>query len=274
MAQKLFKTGEFAQLCGTTKDTLFHYDRLGLLKPAQTLPNGYRCYALHQLYMFDLISTLKEAGLSLHEILHYMQRRNTDSFISILKEKDKILKQEVDRLVRRRRLLRNTLRLAEISLEVEEDSISLHECGEMYFIMSEKVTTLWDKAAFEILGRHLDYCTKHNYYDDFITGELIPEENLQEHSPIASYLTSRIQKPVNSKLLHIRPAGLYAIKYIRNSYTHLWEEYRRFYHELQERGLRTTGPLYQKDITSYLSEQDATDYLMAMEIQVLPPQQK
>ncbi len=35
MGQKLFTSGEFAKFCNTTKDTLFHYDDINLLKPAK-----------------------------------------------------------------------------------------------------------------------------------------------------------------------------------------------------------------------------------------------
>ena len=49
MSKKYLKTGEFASLCGVTKDTLFHYDDIGLLKPARVGENGYRLYGLYQL---------------------------------------------------------------------------------------------------------------------------------------------------------------------------------------------------------------------------------
>ena len=39
MGQKLFTSGEFAKFCNTTKDTLFHYDDINLLKP---LPKIYK----------------------------------------------------------------------------------------------------------------------------------------------------------------------------------------------------------------------------------------
>lgn len=58
MSKKYLKTGEFASLCGVTKDTLFHYDDIGLLKPARVGENGYRLYGLYQLDTFDLISVL------------------------------------------------------------------------------------------------------------------------------------------------------------------------------------------------------------------------
>ena len=87
MSQTYFKTGEFAKLCGTTKDTLFHYDDIGLLKPAKVAPNGYRYYAVNQAYLFDMISLLKEVGMNLSEIKNYMDRRDTNTFLHMLKEK-------------------------------------------------------------------------------------------------------------------------------------------------------------------------------------------
>ena len=61
--------------------------------------------------MFDLITTLKEVGLSLEEIKNYMDERDTDAFMELLKEQDKLLKQKIEVLTRRRRLLRNTLKM-------------------------------------------------------------------------------------------------------------------------------------------------------------------
>lgn len=63
-----FTTGQFAKLCSTTKETLFHYDSLGLLKPARVGENGYRYYSASQFFDFDLIAVLQSAGCSLQEI--------------------------------------------------------------------------------------------------------------------------------------------------------------------------------------------------------------
>lgn len=264
MAQKLFKTGTFAKLCNTTKDTLFHYDHIGILKPVLVKTNGYRYYTLNQVYLFDLIVTLKEVGLSLEEIHAYIKRRNTENFVTMLKEKDAQLHQEIKTLTRRRKLLQNTLKLTEISFDAEENKILFKDYEEMYFILSEKITNNDDKNTFEILSNYFEYVYKNNYYDDFIIGEIVPEESIIKETFNVTYLTSQINHAVRSKYLHIRPAGTYAIKYIRNSYDNLKQEYKKFCCELSSSNIKTTGPIYQNDITSYLSERDNTDYLMLL----------
>ena len=68
--------------------------------------------------------------------------------------------------------------------------------------------------------------------------------------------------------MHVKPAGCYAVKYIRSSYYALQEEYRKFCCELHELGYEPNGSIYQNDITNYLSERYADDYLMKIEVSV------
>ena len=42
MNKKIYMTtGEFARIMRITKETLFHYDEIGLFQPELTQPNGY-----------------------------------------------------------------------------------------------------------------------------------------------------------------------------------------------------------------------------------------
>lgn len=268
MPKKLFKTGEFASFCNTTKDTLFHYDDIGLLKPVKVAFNGYRYYSPKQVFMFDLIATLKEVGLSLEEIREYIYRRDTDIFMEMLRQKDQELKKEIDLLIRRRRLLNNTLRITEKYKDAEEERIVIADTEEEYFIVSDKMKNNSEKELYSVLASHLQYCSEHNCYDDFSTGEIIGYENIMNGSFNSTYYSSRIDRKRKSRYLHIKPAGRYAVKYVRSSYSGLRDEYKRFYREITGRGLKCAGNIYQNDILSYFSEREEDDYLMKLEMQV------
>ena len=41
-------TGEFARIMRITKETLFHYDEIGVFQPELTQTNGYRYYSIYQ----------------------------------------------------------------------------------------------------------------------------------------------------------------------------------------------------------------------------------
>jgi DNA-binding transcriptional MerR regulator len=57
---------QFAQICGTTRQTLQYYDKIGLCAPIHRQA-GYRYYDFMQRFDFQLISTLKQSGCTLEE---------------------------------------------------------------------------------------------------------------------------------------------------------------------------------------------------------------
>ena len=61
--QEYLSAGRFAALVGTTKETLFHYDEIGLFVPKRRGTNGYRYYAMDQMETFDVIGMLRELGM-------------------------------------------------------------------------------------------------------------------------------------------------------------------------------------------------------------------
>jgi DNA-binding transcriptional MerR regulator len=62
-----YRVHEFAQLAGVTVKALYHYDRLGLLKPRRT-GSGYRIYVDRDLERLEQIVALRFLGLPLRQI--------------------------------------------------------------------------------------------------------------------------------------------------------------------------------------------------------------
>ena len=71
------------------------------------------------------------------------------------------------------------------------------------------------------------------------------------------------------KLLLIKPAGIYDIKYIRGSYDDLIKDYAQFVEELHNMNYKVIGALYEEDMLNYLSETDFNYYLMRIEARIL-----
>lgn len=79
--------GKFAQICQTTKDTLRHYDEIGLLKPASISANGYKIYSASQIIDFLAISSLQEAGCSLEEIKRFQKQHDPKMTLQLFANK-------------------------------------------------------------------------------------------------------------------------------------------------------------------------------------------
>ena len=109
MDGKLYSTGEFAKLCGVKKQTLFHYDDIGLLKPAHVSANGYRGYSYSQYEDFLMISCLKEAGMSLKEIASYLALAEPGAREEVLDACIESLDAKIEHLKRVRGVLRSGL---------------------------------------------------------------------------------------------------------------------------------------------------------------------
>ena len=54
--------GEFSKLTGVSVRTLHHYDKIGLLKPSEKTPNGFRIYAEKDYNSLQEILVLKFLG--------------------------------------------------------------------------------------------------------------------------------------------------------------------------------------------------------------------
>ena len=67
----MLQIGQFSKVCQVSVKTLHHYDKIGLLAPAEVDRfTGYRYYKTDQIDDMNYIQRLKRYGFSLDEIQH------------------------------------------------------------------------------------------------------------------------------------------------------------------------------------------------------------
>lgn len=81
MENRQYSIGEFASMNKVSSRMLRHYDKIGLLRPASILPNGYRCYRDEQISAISQIKQLRACGFLLDEIDKILQN-NSQQFLS------------------------------------------------------------------------------------------------------------------------------------------------------------------------------------------------
>ena len=91
-------TGELARIMGITKETLFHYDEIGLFRPAVVKTNGYRYYEVRQMELLDTILLLKELGMPLKEIQKLLGNRNPEKMLEVFSERERKIQDEMTKL--------------------------------------------------------------------------------------------------------------------------------------------------------------------------------
>ena len=67
---------ELARLCGVSADTIRHYEKVGVLPPADRAANGYRRYAREMVDRVRLVRRALAIGFSLGELARIFRQRD------------------------------------------------------------------------------------------------------------------------------------------------------------------------------------------------------
>lgn len=89
--------GQVAGLCGVTVRTLHHYDDMGLLKPGDRSPAGYRLYGEEDLERLQRILFYRELGFRLEDIVTILSDR-TAGTADHLRRQHRLLSRRLARL--------------------------------------------------------------------------------------------------------------------------------------------------------------------------------
>lgn len=91
----MLQIGEFSNICHVSVKTLHHYDKIGLLAPAEVdRLTGYRYYQPEQIDTMNYIQRLKRYGFSLEEIQNILAISDNSELRGVLRRQKEKLKLE------------------------------------------------------------------------------------------------------------------------------------------------------------------------------------
>lgn len=93
-----YKIGEVAECFGISRDTLRHYDKLGILSPPQNNENGYRIYSRADFLCMAYIRDLREAGVSLKDIAMLMKDGSVEKAEAIMQVRQAQIDKQISKL--------------------------------------------------------------------------------------------------------------------------------------------------------------------------------
>ena len=262
-----FKTGEFAHLCDTTKETLRHYKNIKLLSPAFTDENGYQYYSFVQFSDYMLISTLQTAGCSLPEIKKYLTAPSSEELTKVLNEKLEMLQAKKKDLQKKENILNNSLNNLQYLNNVESaNKCIVEKCDEEYFIE----TFMEEEKVFGSIKEHLEYCKDNDCYEEYQSTVRYEHDSfMNDNYDQGMFLCNKIHKKIKSQKLHIKPKGNY-IKLLRKMYLSLdntekaYDEILTSYKEIKSFAKKNNytiiGDLYEKELSIYSGTFDDAQY--------------
>ncbi len=262
-------TGEFAKACGITKDTLFHYDRIGLVKPVRVLANGYRYYSPRQILEIGLIQTMQTADCSLSEIGSYMAQQSPTQYLEILEEKEQLLTQKIKELRFNQHLLREAARITREAMDAVYEKPFLHEEKKISLLASPLAPAAGEKENLILTARHYDYCVKKKLPISWPTGCIILQEHLENHifhKPDLCFDT--LHGACRDPRVHVKKAGLYLSIYHKGGYSSLPAVYESLFAYMKSHALTLSGPSYEQELINFFSEPNSHRYVIRIDIAV------
>ena len=269
MDKHLFKTAEFAALCGVKKDTLLHYDHIGLLKPQRVGENGYRYYSARQLATYDLISALRRLDTPLSEIRDYLTRRSPEALLELLEEKEAALEAERKRLERMGNLLRETIRTTRLAQAVRPGEIRLEELPPAAFaVVKAPSFREFEESVYLLHIRELLTWAREQGSSTSAPGDIFCRENLDQEEVREDFYYCPVSEETQDWPIHHRPGGTYAVLYHQGSYQSEYEAVCRLRDWVRDQGYAIDGDLYEEDLVNYTTSEDPDSYLLKLSVKI------
>lgn len=264
--KQVFSISEMSKIVDIPINTLKHYDRINLFKPAIVKPDSlYRYYTLEQIYTLVLIKDLRSLGMSIAEIRDYLNNRNVNKSLSILQKKLDDIKKEFDLLSKKKEYLQSKVSALELNHNLRYE---LNEIVEKTFPERKAITygvCIQDNDSKYFASRQLEkaitgtlpgiiYCTH---------GAFIPKNELDAGellgSAIAFVFLNSQEMDDYAAITRIIPPGRFVCGYYEGK---MWDRadcLKRILNYINKKGISPTGNALQinhidDNLTDYTNE--------------------
>ena len=263
---EIFTVAEFAEFTRTTRDTLLHYERIGLLSPESRGENNYRYYSNGQLAIVNLIRTCQALGMTLAEIKKLTVNRTPELVDDLLEKQLARIEQKIDDWVRARKLLFSLKDTIHSTFNVDEEAITIQFMPVKAIVLGELNDYSRGKTDYDALLSFYRTCSK-RYPDldlNYPVWGMFSENRIKQGDwqwPDRYYF--------NNPDGHDRkPASLYAIGYKRDGYGKSGALYERMIEYINESNFEINGPAYEEYPLNEVCVTEERNYLTRVMITV------
>lgn len=263
-------TGELAKLMGITKETLFHYDEIGLFQPAAVMQNGYRYYEVSQMELLDSILLLKELGMPLKKIRELLKKRNPEKMLDVLTEREQKIQAEMIKLKNMKRWIAHRKSKIQTGLQVNAGEIRIQTFPERYYLYrsveSGNAEESYKKAS-ELITHFLEVNPgfKIDYEVAYIQhGSDIGHGVYDRYDNVIILLENRPQ----TLSYQIIPEGSYLTAYHKGDWQTIGAAYQRMLAYIKEHNLEVENEYMERYLLDILAVDDPDSYITEISVRI------
>ncbi|OPJ65269.1 MerR family transcriptional regulator [Clostridium oryzae] len=268
MHEKFFTTGEFAKMCNVEKHVLFHYDNIGLFKPAIINKNGYRYYSYDQYFTFCVILNLKSLGMSLKDIKIYLEHRNSSIFLKLLEEKSTQVAEEIKRFQDIQKTI-DTMKLLTTEAMNSSNNIYLKSLPAEIILRSDNIEDSSNKNFANFMQEYTRFCNNLGITIQESVGSIISVNSLRKKNFTGfSYLYIKSDSFLEGKTV-IRKPGIYLCAYFKGNYDDISHMYTKMLNYANENNIVLGDYSFEEYLISDIAEKEQDNYVTKLMIETL-----
>ena len=267
--RKYFTTGEFAKLCNVKKQTLFHYDEIGLLSPEIKNEKGYRYYSYHQFDVFNVIELLKEVDMPLKEIKLFLNNKTPTELIELLKGKSLEIQKKINNLNQIQKIIDTKIALTENALTLDFKQIRLEEQEEELLFLSDSILDCSDRFFLKSVSHFIDFLYKNELDIGYPIGAIVNKQKLMEEDyDNYSYLYTKTEADVKNVSFYTKPKGLYVVAYHVGHDKNISKTYKEIMTFIDTHQIKLGNYSYEEYILDEISVSGNANYVTQIMIEV------
>ena len=246
-----FSTGEFAKVCNISKDTLFHYEKKGILSPQIIKENGYRYYSTEQFDLVSVIVTLRKLGMSIEQIKQFLDNRNEENLLNLFTQKEKEIGEQIESLKKIKHFLKMKKQNINEIKQNEYFKIYQQDMKEEQIIISEQRIKPDDKSTTKIIAELISRFNE--LYEYELIGGIRMKDTLKA-GDFESYnnFYIKISKYVKGDL-HIKEKGRYLVLYHKGNFEKVDTSYKIILDYIDQNNIKTYDEFYEDVVIDHLA---------------------
>ncbi|WP_336760157.1 MerR family transcriptional regulator [Paenibacillus sp. USHLN196] len=261
-------SGQFAKLMGISKDTLFHYDRLGILSPEIKADNGYRYYSMNQMDVFKVITILKELDMPLKEIKDYLDQRSPEKLITLLEGEEALLEVKINKLIKMKKLISKKKEITASALKINPAFIGLEDMSAEALVITAADPYTNDESFYESMLKHDKYLESHHLDTSHTVGWMRDTKAVLANEAFNyDYLYTRISND-STHANFKKENGTYLIAYHTDGYSSVETTYDRMLQHSEREGLNLNGYFYEDVLLDDLSVRGYEHYTIKISVRI------
>lgn len=267
---KYLSAGEFANIVDVPKHVLFHYDDIGLFKPAFKAENGYRYYSIHQYDTFSIIKNLQKMGMSLQEIKNYLKERDPYLFLHLLEDKTNDIDDEIRYLLGIKSMMKWMKDSTGTALSANLAHVQMVELEKENLLCTENLENTNDKSFANFMRDYINFIKENHIDVQQSVGNMITIENIKKHNYINYSYMYQILHVDYAKPSIVRKKGWYLCGWHKGNYNNLDITYEAMLTYANTHHITLGTFAYEEYMVSDIAAKQEEEYITRIYIETIP----